>query len=170
MNKSHLIVIASVIVLAVAVLAAAVFWQIARGNHSETGDELAVPVVSQNQFGTYEVDLQFNARGRRDFARITAENVGRRLAIVLDGAVYSAPQINHQIFAAPPYRLDASVDAAGNQSFDVDRTAQARLAHLNLQNPGTDQLQMQGATDGFHFRQFGHRSIAPIAIFIYSVF
>ncbi len=47
--------------------------------------------------GSFSVSLQFNRQGTRDFAAVTSENVGRRLAIVLDGTVYSAPRINHAI-------------------------------------------------------------------------
>ena len=41
--------------------------------------------------------LTFNSQGARIFERITGENVGERLAIVLDGNVYSAPNINEKI-------------------------------------------------------------------------
>ncbi len=43
------------------------------------------------------VELTLNARGARIFEHITAENVGRRLAIILDGRVQSAPRINERI-------------------------------------------------------------------------
>jgi preprotein translocase subunit SecD len=43
------------------------------------------------------VALEFNSEGARIFDRVTAENVGRRLAIVLDGVVYSAPVIRERI-------------------------------------------------------------------------
>ncbi|MHB8110444.1 MAG: protein translocase subunit SecD [Syntrophorhabdaceae bacterium] len=43
------------------------------------------------------VGLEFNSEGARLFDKITAENVGRRLAIVLDNTVYSAPQIRERI-------------------------------------------------------------------------
>src|SRR5574340_559881 len=36
-------------------------------------------------------------QGARDFDRITSENVKKRLAIVLDGVVYSAPVIQERI-------------------------------------------------------------------------
>ncbi len=41
--------------------------------------------------------LNFNSRGAAIFERITGENTGRRLAIVLDGKVYSAPNIRERI-------------------------------------------------------------------------
>ncbi|MDD5005924.1 MAG: protein translocase subunit SecD [Candidatus Omnitrophica bacterium] len=51
----------------------------------------------QSGFGQPIVSLKFNSEGARKFAQITSENVGRRLAIVLDGKVYSAPRINEAI-------------------------------------------------------------------------
>jgi preprotein translocase subunit SecD len=43
------------------------------------------------------VELDFNARGAQLFEDITGRNVGRRLAIVLDNTVYSAPRIQERI-------------------------------------------------------------------------
>ena len=43
------------------------------------------------------VDFTFNVRGGQRFGQATAENVGRRLAIVLDNKVISAPVINSPI-------------------------------------------------------------------------
>ncbi|MEN3044381.1 MAG: protein translocase subunit SecD [Candidatus Hydrothermales bacterium] len=43
------------------------------------------------------VNLSFDRKGTIDFARVTGENVGRRLAIVLDSIVQSAPRIAQKI-------------------------------------------------------------------------
>lgn len=43
------------------------------------------------------VSMNFNNRGGRTFALVTEENVGKRLAIVLDDNVYSAPVIQEKI-------------------------------------------------------------------------
>ena len=43
------------------------------------------------------VSMDFNARGARLFGEITAANVNRRLAIVLDDTIYSAPVIKEAI-------------------------------------------------------------------------
>jgi preprotein translocase subunit SecD len=51
---------------------------------------------SQQLQGPY-VELILNARGARLFEQITAANVKRRLAIVLDNRVYSAPVIQERI-------------------------------------------------------------------------
>jgi SecD/SecF fusion protein len=47
--------------------------------------------------GMPEIDMTMNAEGSRVWARLTAENIGRCIAIVLDGAVYSWPNVNQEI-------------------------------------------------------------------------
>ena len=63
-----------------------------------TGDALSDARVQFNR--TYNqpyVAIRFNPRGTRLFDQIAAENVNKRLAIILDGNVYSAPVIQEQI-------------------------------------------------------------------------
>ena len=43
------------------------------------------------------VGIEFDSEGARIFDKITAENVGKRLAIVLDNTVYSAPVVKERI-------------------------------------------------------------------------
>ncbi len=64
-----------------------------------TGDALTNASVrfDQSQFNEPIVSLQFNSAGAKKFAELTAANVGRRLAIVLDGKVQSAPRIREAI-------------------------------------------------------------------------
>lgn len=54
-------------------------------------------VQIESQFNQPYVSISFDARGARLFDKITAENVGKRLAIVLDNHVYSAPEIRERI-------------------------------------------------------------------------
>ena len=54
----------------------------------------AQPTFEKNRAG---VSLSFNSRGATLFENITGENVGRRMAIVLDNKVYSAPVIQQRI-------------------------------------------------------------------------
>jgi preprotein translocase subunit SecD len=63
-----------------------------------TGRDVASARVSidQNTSEPY-VSMDFNAAGARAFSELTDANVGRRLAIVLDGNVHSAPQIRERI-------------------------------------------------------------------------
>jgi preprotein translocase subunit SecD len=63
-----------------------------------TGDLLSdARVAFDSQFNEPYVSLTFDSNGARIFERITAQNVGRRLAIVLDENVHSAPVIRERI-------------------------------------------------------------------------
>ena len=43
------------------------------------------------------VNMEMNSEGSRDWARITGANVGKRIAIILDNAVFSAPTVINKI-------------------------------------------------------------------------
>jgi preprotein translocase subunit SecD len=63
-----------------------------------TGDALTnAEVKIGSQFNEPYVSIEFDREGARLFERITAENVGKRLAIVLDDTIYSAPVIRERI-------------------------------------------------------------------------
>lgn len=63
-----------------------------------TGDLIAdAQVRIDPRFNEPYISLDFNALGAKSFDRITGANVGRRMAIVLDDTVYSAPVIRERI-------------------------------------------------------------------------
>jgi protein-export membrane protein, SecD/SecF family len=62
-----------------------------------TGDVLSDARVSIGQFNEPYVSVTFDAKGAREFDRITGDNVKKRMAIVLDNTIYSAPVINERI-------------------------------------------------------------------------
>lgn len=65
-----------------------------------TGNDLQDAQVSFNQESRRpEVAFELNPRGAVNFEKLTGDNVGKRLAIVLDGIVHSAPNINSKIGA-----------------------------------------------------------------------
>ena len=65
-----------------------------------TGDAIKTANVEINpNTNEVEVSLSLNSTGAKIFGRITSENTGRQLAIVLDGISQSAPRINEPILA-----------------------------------------------------------------------
>lgn len=62
-----------------------------------TGDVLNDARVSIGQFNDPYVSISFDARGGVEFERITGENVKKRMAVVLDNTIYSAPVIQERI-------------------------------------------------------------------------
>lgn len=65
------------------------------------------------------VNIRFNGAGGKKFGRVTSENVNRPFAIILDGKVLSAPNINEPI-------LGGSAQISGN--FTVDSANQLAIA------------------------------------------
>ncbi|MCP4650002.1 MAG: protein translocase subunit SecD [PVC group bacterium] len=76
-----------------------------------TGDSLADAVISRDQYGRPSIKLEFTGEGAKMFGNITGANVNRRLAIVLDGYIYSAPVIRERI-------SQGSAEISGNFSMD----------------------------------------------------
>lgn len=50
-----------------------------------------------DHFGKPAVSMSMNTDGARRWAQLTKQNVGKAIAIVLDGYVYSAPNVNQEI-------------------------------------------------------------------------
>lgn len=62
-----------------------------------TGEYITDANVQFDSYGQAYVGMTFNARGSRIFEEVTGSNVKKRLAIVLDGVVHSAPVIQDRI-------------------------------------------------------------------------
>ncbi len=61
------------------------------------GKEINDAYPTMDQYGQREIILSFKPAGAARFGEITSANVGRELAIILDGTLYSAPRINQAI-------------------------------------------------------------------------
>jgi len=66
--------------------------------------------LEQTNPGAWGVSMKMTPKGRAEFASVTGANVGRQLAIVLDGVVSSAPNIRERI---------PSGDASITGNFDI---------------------------------------------------
>jgi len=85
-----------------------------------TGDSIKDATVRFNQSSFNEplVSLEFSAEGAKKFAEVTGANVGKRLAIVLDGKVQSAPVIREAIPSGQAV-IQGHFDAAEAQDLAV---------------------------------------------------
>ena len=61
------------------------------------GDVITSAKDGFSQYGQPNVSMQMNSDGARRWAQLTKMNIGRAIAIVLDGTVYSAPRVNGEI-------------------------------------------------------------------------
>ena len=61
------------------------------------GDVITTAKDDYDQYGKPSVSMSMNSDGSRRWALLTKQNVGKSIAIVLDGYVYSAPNVNGEI-------------------------------------------------------------------------
>ena len=61
------------------------------------GDIVQNAMMSRGNLGEPEINFMLTADGGKRFGEVTRNNIGQRMAIVLDGELYSAPSINSPI-------------------------------------------------------------------------
>jgi len=81
--------------------------------------------------GAWGVSMKLTPKGRADFARVTGNNVGRLLAIVLDGVVSSAPNIRERIPSGEA-SITGSFDAAAARDLAIVLRAGALPAPVRI--------------------------------------
>ena len=84
-----------------------------------SGDDLLDASLGKDENSQPAVVLKFNASGGKKFARATQENAGKRFAMILDGQVLSAPNIEEPI-------LGGTAQIHG--SFTTDSATQLAIA------------------------------------------
>ncbi len=94
------------------------------------GEDIERAFPTTDEFGRWCISLKFNGRGSAAFREVTSNNIGRLLAIVLDGTVYSAPVLKTAIdngqaqitgsFSLEEAKRLASVIASGNVPVTVN--------------------------------------------------
>lgn len=89
------------------------------------GKGVTMAIPTKDEFGQRKIALRFNQKGAEDFGRVTSDNVGRMLAIVLDGKLYCAPVINQAI-------LGGNAEISGRFSEDEVKTIADALVSGNF--------------------------------------
>ena len=84
-----------------------------------SGEDLTDATQGYDQNNQAIVNIRFNSSGGRKFGQVTSQNVNRPFAIILDGKVLSAPNINEPI-------LGGSAQISGN--FTVESANQLAIA------------------------------------------
>ncbi len=99
------------------------------------GDIITRAGLSYGNLGGMEIHFELSAEGGKKFGEITTANSGHRMAIVLDGDLYSAPNINEPI-------LTGSGQITGHYTPEEART----LVNV-LQNPLRGSLKILSSQD-----------------------
>lgn len=110
--------------------------------------------LDQTNPGAWGVSMKLTPKGRADFARVTGNNVGRQLAIVLDNVVSSAPNIRERIPSGDA-SITGSFDVASSRDLSIVLRAGALPAPVKIieersvgPSLGTDSIQ-QGFMAGW---------------------
>jgi SecD/SecF fusion protein len=128
-----------------------------------SGKNVASAFRSVDQLGRPVVIIEFNAEGRDKFGKLTEQNIGRRMAVVLDGEVYSAPVIRTAIYG--------SCEISGGNMSITEAEELASVLKNPLENPvaivderGVDpSLGASSVRSGF---TAGWISIVAVALFV----
>ena len=135
-----------------------------RGNRNalpDLGGEVVTSARSEvrNDLGQNRpvVTMTMNDEGARKWARLTGDNIGRNIAIVLDGVVYSAPNVNNEI-------TGGRSEISGN--FTVDETTDL----ANVLNSGRMEASVEIEQESVVGPTLGSESIkAGIISFIIAI-
>ena len=75
------------------------YWELIalKGDAALEGDAVTSASSDYDQMQGNMVNMKMNDRGAQEWATITRNNIGRSIAIVLDDAVYSFPNVNNEI-------------------------------------------------------------------------
>ncbi len=116
--------------------------------------------------GSAEVTMAMNADGAKTWARLTKNNVGNFIAIVLDGYVYSAPRVNQEITGG---RSSISGDFTVNEAKDLANIlksgklpAPARIIQEEVVGPSLGQEAIDAGLNSF--------LIAFLVVMVYMIF
>ncbi len=67
------------------------------GQAAMTGEAVSNSSADFDNHGNPSVSMTMNTEGAREWAKLTKQNINRNIAIVLDGYVYSAPNVENEI-------------------------------------------------------------------------
>jgi preprotein translocase subunit SecD len=114
------------------------------------------------------VNMQMNSEGAREWARITGANVQKRCAIVLDGGVYSAPNIIQKIPNGSS-RISGMEDLNEAKLMEIVLKAGALPAPVDIIEERTvgPSLGQDSISQGFNSTLFGFFLVALFMIFYY---
>jgi len=134
-----------------------------------TGRDIRTARSSLDENNQPAVSFTFGTEGGRKFGNVTGENIGRQLAIILDGRVQSAPRIDSRI----------TTDGRITGSFTADETADlalklrsgalpARLDYLQEQTIGPS-LGADSIRSGFYASAVGLLLIVVFMLVYYKL-
>jgi len=138
-----------------------------KGEPGLTGSIIKQAVATRGNFGELEILFELNAEGADRFAKVTTDNRGRQLAIVLDGELYSAPVINDPIMTGSG-RITGNFDVAGARELAgvMENPLKAPLKVIYSDNVDPT-LGKDSISSGIHASLWGIAAVAGFMLVYY---
>jgi SecD/SecF fusion protein len=99
-----------------------------------TGDYISSAYMSRDPMGRPEINFTLNSKGAEIFGNVTRDNIGRQLAIVLDGELESAPRINSAIETGSGVITGSFTDQRAQQLANVLENPLQAPVHIIAEN------------------------------------
>lgn len=140
-------------------------WYLISSFADLTGDHLTNAFVDHDEFNRPVVSFKLDSTGGREFADLTANNVGRNLGIIIDNVMITAPTINQAITGGSGV---ISGIRTAKEAFDLAIVLRSGSLHAPLK---IEQEQRVGASLGQDSINKGIMSciVALILLFIFSI-
>jgi preprotein translocase subunit SecD len=145
-----------------------VYWPLKKASAIQ-GSDLKNAVRGQGQFGEPLVDFTLTPRAGRAFEDLTRQNVGKKLAIVLDNAVLSAPTIRGTIADRGQIESGFTIETADVLALQLKSGAlPANLDILEQRTVGPS-LGLDSVRKGIFASLFGFALVVGFMIFYYRL-
>jgi preprotein translocase subunit SecD len=115
------------------------------------------------------VNMEMNTEGATEWARITGANIGKRIAIVLDGVIFSAPNVQGKIPGGRS-QITGMANIEEAKLLEIILKAGALPAPVNIIEERTvgPSLGQDSITKGFNSALIGYVLIAAFMLFYYQ--
>jgi preprotein translocase subunit SecD len=149
--------------------AGATSYYLVRKVAAVTGRDIRTARASLDENNQPAVSFTFNSEGGRKFGNVTGDNIGRQLAIILDGRVQSAPRIDSRITTDGRITGSFTQDEVADLSLKLRSGAlPARLDYLQEQTIGPS-LGADSIRSGFYASAVGLLLIVVFMLVYYKL-
>ena len=115
------------------------------------------------------VNMTMNSEGATEWARITGANINKRIAIILDGVVFSAPNVNNKITGGRS-QIEGMADLEEAKLLEIVLKAGALPAPVDMIEERTvgPSLGQDSINSGFNSALIGYLLVGLFMIFYYQ--
>jgi SecD/SecF fusion protein len=132
-----------------------------------TGEDIKNAYMNRDPMGRPEIDFTLDSKGAEIFGQVTRDNIGRRLAIVLDGELESAPVIQGAIEGGSGQITGQFTDQQAQELANVLENPLQAPVHLIAQNSVDPTLGSDTIRSGIMAAIIGTVAVAAFMVIYY---